>query len=112
MIVQAAKIIGSGLATIGLINIILTVIRDENILISKIIKTELIKKWIVAVDSRIKSIPKNRILYKFLDTEIKGSILEIKAKSKNGYIIPENFYSLGGNTNIKLKEEKKSFQSY
>jgi hypothetical protein len=45
MIVQAAKIIGSGLATIGLINILLSLLtQNKDLFLSNIVYTELVKK--------------------------------------------------------------------
>src|ERR1700719_2017656 len=105
MIVQAAKIIGSGLATIGLTDILLSVIRNEDMLISKIIKTELIEKGISTVNSMIESLPKNSILYKFLEIEIKGSKLYIRGGTSNikGYVKTKNFLSLPLQVKSKIK---------
>jgi len=93
MIVQAAKIIGSGLATIGLTDILLPVTRNENILISKIIKIELIKKGIATVGSMIKSIPKNRIFYVYnFEFSLVGTYKSIVEAAR----------SLNPNSNIEL----------
>lgn len=70
MLVQAAKIIGSGLATIGLSNVLLSVIRDDDLLLSKIIYTKLVKEAISTVESMINSLPKDSVLLKFLNEEI------------------------------------------
>ena len=111
MIIQAAKIIGSGLATIGLTNILLSVIKNENVLISKIIYTELIKKAISTIDTMVQNLPLNSTLLKFLEEEIKVSTLEIKAKREKGYIGTENFFSLHINTRLKMKSLNNDFNT-
>ena len=109
MIIQAAKIIGSGLATIGLTNILLSVIQNDNVLISKIIYTELIKKAISTIETMVQSLPLKCTLLKFLEEEIRVSTLEIKAKREKGYISTQNFFSLPIKTRLKLKPLKNNF---
>lgn len=89
MIVQAAKIMGSGMATIGLTNILLSLIRDNNFIISKVYYTDLSKKGILTIDDMIRILlneNQNSILLKFLEEEIPLSILYINGKNINGCI--------------------------
>jgi hypothetical protein len=89
MIVQAAKIMGSGMATIGLTNNLLSLIRDNKLLISKIYYTDLIKKGILTIDDMIRTLlneNKNSILLKYLEEEIGLSILLINGRNINGII--------------------------
>ena len=58
MLVQAAKIIGSGLATIGLSKILYSIVDNDYLLISKIIYTKFIRRAIFRVDSMINNLPK------------------------------------------------------
>ena len=104
MIVQAAKIIGSGLATIGLTNILLSLIHNNKYLVSDIIYTDLAKKAIFTVDEMIGSLAKNSILYKFLEIEIPQSTLHINAKNINGNIVLNNYIPLNSN----IKKDKKA----
>ena len=86
MIVQAAKIIGSGLATIGLTNKLLSLlIENENLLFSKIVFTKIAKKAIFTIDNMIISLPHDNILLKFLIEVVPKSILKI-----NGILIDNN----------------------
>ena len=102
MIVQAAKIIGSGLATIGLTNILLSLIQNDNLLISKINITELGKKGISTIDKMIESLPKDSLLLKFLMHEISLSTLKINGKAENGLIIPTDMILLDLNYKKKI----------
>src|SRR5436305_10423832 len=104
MIVQAAKIIGSGLATIGLTNILLSLIHNNKYLVSDIIYTDLAKKAIFTVDEMIVSLAKNSILYKFREIEIPQSTLHINAKNINGNIVLNNYIPL--NSNIKKRKSQ------
>ena len=102
MIVQAAKIIGSGLATIGLTNILLSLIQNDNLLISKINITKLGKKGISTIDKMIESLPKDSLLLKFLMHEISLSTLKINGKAENGLIIPTDMILLDLNYKKKM----------
>jgi hypothetical protein len=68
MLVQAAKIIGSGLATIGLTNTLLSLVSEnKDLLLSDVIYTNMAKKAILTIDKMIDSLPNNSILLKFLN---------------------------------------------
>jgi len=57
MILQAAKIIGSGLATIGLINLLLSLLNhNKDFLLSDIVYSKLAKKTIFTCEEMIKSL--------------------------------------------------------
>jgi hypothetical protein len=109
MLVQAAKIIGSGLATIGLkeklisplTNILLSPL-DSKYLITKIILTHLSIEAIKTVDKMIGSLSNNNKLYKFLVEEIPNSFIYINSKIKNDIVVGENFIH-------SLSDCKKSF---
>jgi hypothetical protein len=96
MLVQAAKIIGSGLATIGLSNVLLSVILNDNLLLSKIIYTKLLKVAISIIESMINSLPKDSVLFKFLNEEILSSKLEIIGKNENNNLVVDEliYYTL------------------
>ena len=102
MIVQAAKIIGSGLATIGLTNILLSLIQNDSLLLSKINITELGKKGISTIDKMIESLPKDSLLLKFLMHEIALSSLKIYGKVENGLIVHTNMILLDLNYKNKM----------
>jgi hypothetical protein len=110
MLVQAAKIIGSGLATIGLINTLLSVILDDNLLLSKIIYTKLVKEAISIVESMINSLPKDSVLLNFLNEEILSSKLEIIGKNENNNLVVNELIPLDFN-NLKYKKLKKDINS-
>jgi hypothetical protein len=104
MIVQGAKIIGSGLATIGLSNVLLSVIQNDNLLLSNIVYTKLIKKAISTIETMINSLPKDSVLLSFLEKEILSSKLEIIGKNKNNILVIDNLIPLisySNNKNIK-----------
>src|SRR5215471_10036818 len=87
MLIQAAKIIGAGIATVGLSNILLSVIQNDNLLLSKIVYTKLIKEAISTIENMIKSLPKDSVLLKFLEKEVLLSKLEIRGINKNNKLI-------------------------
>lgn len=97
MLVQAAKIIGSGLATIGLNSVLLSVIHDDNLLLSKIVYTKLVKEAISTVENMINSLPKDSVLFNFLNREILSSKLEIVGKNKNNLLVINKLFSLDFN---------------
>lgn len=110
MLVQAAKIIGSGLATIGLSNVLLSVIHDDNLLLSKIVYTKLVKEAISTVESMINSLPKDSVLLHFLNKVILSSKLEIIGKNKNNILVINKLISLNFN-NLNYKKLKKDINS-
>jgi|SRR5208282_3932458 len=110
MIVQAAKIIGAGIATVGLNNVLLSVIHDDNLLLSKIVYTKLVKEAISTVESMLNSLPKNSVLLKFLDKEILLSKLEIIGKNKNNKLVINKLIPLDFN-NLNYKKLKKNNNS-
>jgi hypothetical protein len=110
MLVQAAKIVGSGLATIGLHSVLLSIIQDDNLLLSKIIYTKLIKEGISTVENMLKSLPKNSILLKFLEKEILSSKLKIISKNKNNKLIINKLIPLDFN-NLSYKKLKNDINS-
>jgi GIY-YIG catalytic domain len=91
MIVQAAKIIGSGLATIGLLDTLLSVIKNNKNLISEIVYTDLAKKAIHTVSEMINSLDKDSLLYEFLHKEIPESALITNGKLMKGDLIVDNY---------------------
>src|SRR5271154_825284 len=91
MIVQAAKIIGSGLATIGLTNMLLSLIHNNKYLVSELTYTDLAKKALFTIEEMIGSLAENSTLYKFLDTEISKSTLYINAKNINGNLVLDKY---------------------
>jgi len=62
MLLQAAKIIGSGLATIGLTNILLSPLQSNNLL-TKLYLTLLSTEGIKTVDNMIKSLDLNQRIF-------------------------------------------------
>jgi|SRR5271167_3016628 len=110
MLVQAAKIIGSGLATIGLSNVLLSVIRDNNLLLSKIIYTKLVKEAISIVESMINSLLKDSVLFNFLNEEILLSRIEIMGKNENNNLVVNELIPLNFN-NLKYKKLKEDINS-
>ena len=110
MIVQAAKIIGSGLATIGLKSVLLSIIDDDKLLLSKIIYTKLVRKAINTVENMLNSLPKNSVILKFLEREILLSKLEIIGKNKNDKLIINKLILLDFN-NLYYKKPKKDINS-
>jgi hypothetical protein len=106
MILQAAKIIGSGLATIGLTNILLSLLTEnKKLLLSSIIYTNLAKKAIDTIDKIIINLPNNSLLLKFLNEEIPKSILKINGIVNNNNIEIKDFVDLS--LNNKDREIKK-----
>ena len=102
MIVQAAKIIGSGLATIGLTNTILSLLtNNKELLLSNIIYTNLAKKAILTIDKMIISLPNNSLLLKFLNEEVIKSILKINGIIINNNLEFKNYINLNSNTKDK-----------
>lgn len=102
MIVEAAKIIGSGLATIGLKDILLSIIKSDDKLISKIIYTKLINEAISTVDNMLNSLPKDSVLLKFLEKEILSSKLEILGKkNENNELVIDKLILLTSNLSYK-----------
>jgi hypothetical protein len=84
MILQAAKIIGSGLATIGLINLLLSLLNhNKDLLLSDIIYSKLAKKAIFTCEEMIKSLPETNIVLEFLNKEIPLSILKVNSSISN-----------------------------
>jgi hypothetical protein len=78
MLVQAAKIIGSGLATIGLTNTLLSLVTDnKDLLLLDVIYTNMAKKAISTIDKMIDTLPGDSLLLKYLNKEISKSILKI-----------------------------------
>jgi len=68
MILQAAKIIGSGLATIGLINLLLSLLNhNKDFLLSDIVYSKLAKKTIFTCEEMIKSSLDTNIILGFLN---------------------------------------------
>jgi len=66
MIVQAAKIIGSGLATIGLTNILLSLLtNNKDLLLSEIIYSDMARKTILTIKKMISNLPNNSLLLGF-----------------------------------------------
>jgi len=66
MIVQAAKIIGSGLATIGLTNILLSLLtNNKDLLLSEIIYSDMARKTILTIKKMISNLPNNKLLLGF-----------------------------------------------
>lgn len=110
MLVQAAKIIGSGLATIGLINVLLSVIHNDDILLSKVVYTKLVKEAIHTIESMINSLPKNSVILKFLEEEILLSKLEIIGKNKKNKLVINKLVPLDFN-NLYYKKLKKDINS-
>ncbi len=103
MIVQAAKIIGSGLATIGLTNVLLSLLTEnKNLLLSNITYTNIAKKAIFTIDRMITSLPHNSLLLKYLKEELPRSILKINANVIDNNI--EIKYYVNLNSNNKNKE--------
>jgi len=100
VIVQAAKIIGSGLATIGLNNILLSVLHNDNLLLSKIIYTKLVNNAIFTVENMINSLSDNSIILKFLEKEIPLSHLEIRGKNKNNVLVVDDLVPLTPHLNL------------
>lgn len=96
---QAAKIIGSGLATIGLKNVLLSVIHNDNLLLSKVIYTELVKKAINTVESMLNSLSKDSIILNYLEREIMLSKLVIIGKNKDNILIVDNMIPLISSSN-------------
>jgi hypothetical protein len=110
MIVQAAKIIGSGLATIGLQKILLSILHDNNLLLSKIVYTKLVKEAILIVENMLNSLPKNSVLLIFLEKEILSSKLEIIGKIENSELVIDKLISLDF-YNLNYKKSKKDINS-
>jgi hypothetical protein len=105
MLVQAAKIIGSGLATIGLTNTLLSLVTEnKDLLLSDVIYTNMAKKAISTIDKMIDSLPNDSVLLKFLNEEISKSILKINGIVINNNIEIKDFIDL--NLNNKDKEIK------
>lgn len=98
---QAAKIIGSGLATIGLNNVLLSVIHNDNLLLSKVIYTELVKKAINTVESMLNSLSKDSIVLNYLEREIMLSKLVIIGRSKDNILIVDNMIPLISSSNYR-----------
>jgi hypothetical protein len=88
MLVQAAKIIGSGLATIGLTSQLLSLITtNRQYLLANVVYNKIAKKAINNLDLMISKLPNNSIIIKFLEEEIPKSKLKI-----NGSVINNNLY--------------------
>lgn len=105
MILQAAKIIGSGLATIGLINLLLSLLNhNKDLLLSDIIYSKLAIKAIITCEEMIKSIPETNIVLGFLKKEIPLSILKVNGSIFNNTILVNEFISL------KTKDRKKDIK--
>lgn len=84
MVAQAAKIIGSGLATIGLIDVLLSLlIQNKDLYLSEIVYIELAKRAIFTTEEMIKSLPEVNLVLKFLYKEIPLSILKHKYQFNN-----------------------------
>jgi len=102
MIVQAAKIIGSGLATIGLTNTLLSLLtNNKDLLLLEIIYIGIIKKDILTVEKMILSLPNNNLLLKFLNEELPKSALKINGVVINNNIEIKSFIDL----NLKKKDK-------
>jgi hypothetical protein len=103
MLLQAAKTIGSGLATIGLTNILLSPLQNNNIL-TKLYITHLITEAIKTIDDMIGSLPQINQLHKFLEEEVPNSFIYVNAKIENDIVIGNNYihsFSDGQKNNIK-----------
>src|ERR1700753_536563 len=105
MTIQAAKIIGSGLATIGLIDILLSLINNnKGLLLSNIIYFKLAKKAISTCEEMVNSLPGNNIVLDFLKKEIPLSILKVNGSITNNAILVKEFIPLDSklkNINVK-----------
>ena len=98
MLVQAAKVIGSGLATIGLTSILISLLTDNRqYLLSPVIQTNLVKKAIDNLDIMILNLPKNSLLLNFLNEEIPRSLLKINGTVINGKIDTKYYVDLSLN---------------
>jgi hypothetical protein len=92
---EAAKIIGSGLATIGLINLLLSLLNhNKDLLLSDIIYSKLAIKAIFTCEEMIKSLPETNIVLEFLKKEIPLSILKVNGSIFNNTILVNEFISL------------------
>ena len=98
MLVQAAKIIGSGLATIGLkesllsplTNILLSPLQSNNLL-TKLSLTHLSIQAIKTIDNMIVSMSRTNQLYKFLEEEHPNSCMYVNVNIENGIRTGNNF---------------------
>ena len=86
MIIQAAKIIGSGLATIGLI-VILMLNSNKGLLLFNIIYSKLAKEAISTCEVMVRSLRYSSIVLDFLKKEIPLSILKINGSITNNPIV-------------------------
>src|SRR5579862_6244750 len=101
MVLQAAKIIGSGLATIGLnnslfsplTNILLSPLLSNNLL-TKLFVTKLGKNAIHTIDNMIKSLSLDSLLYNFIEEELPNSFIYVNGKIENNRIIGSDFIYL------------------
>jgi hypothetical protein len=106
MIVQAAKIIGSGLATIGLTNTLLLILtNNKDLLLSDIIYTDIIRKAISTVEKMILSLPNNNLLLKFLNEEIP------KLTLKNNKVVTNNNIEVKYFINLNLKNRDEEIEN-
>jgi hypothetical protein len=113
MIVQAAKILGSGVATVGLKSVLLSIIHDDNLLLSKVIYTKLVIVAISTVENMLNSLPKDSVLLKFIEREILLSKLEIIGKSNNNKLIIDKLIPLDfNNLNYKKLKQDINFDFY
>jgi hypothetical protein len=110
MLVQAAKILGAGLATIGLKNVLLSVIHDDNLLLSKIVYTKLVLGAISTVESMLNNLTKDSVFLKFLEKEILLFKLEIIGKNKNNKLVINKLIPLEFNS-LNYKKLKKDINS-
>jgi len=110
MILQAAKIIGSGLATIGLIDVLLSMLNNnKGLLLSNIIYSKLAKKAISTCEEMVNSLPDNNIVLGFLKKEIPLSLLKINGSINNNAIVVKEFISLDSKLkNINIKKNIRS----
>lgn len=95
----AAKYIGAGLATIGLItkNILKPILSDE-VISPSIIYTQA-KKAIECVDFMLQSLPLNSVVLKHIEHISNIQALEVNAVIKKGKLVPNkkiDFYHEGG----------------
>jgi len=111
--IQSAKIIGSGLATIGLTNILLSLLTiNKELLLSEVIYTHLAKKAIYTIDKMIISLPENSLLLEFLKVEIAKSALKINGVVSNNIIEIRYFLDLSLKKKDKDKELNKILNLY
>lgn len=92
---QAAKYIGSGLATIGLTKQVLSPVLSNRLLCSSVVSPTAIQA-IQTVDQMIESLPENSPVFQHLEAVASTSetMLEVTAKVQGDLVIPFGLYKI------------------